>query len=105
MNTKLNIKYLLTTITSVVILCSCVHGGTYKFSGPGDFQQFAQVRYQCLQETSVRQSGAFVNSSGGAATSTVTPNCSAFDACLAAKGYYRNPNGNLDASSIPISCR
>jgi hypothetical protein len=24
---------------------------------------------------------------------------------LAAKGYYRNSNGNLDASSIPISCR
>lgn len=78
---------------------------TLRFSGPGEFQDFAKARYQCLQETKTVASGAFVNQFGGASATNVAPSCSSFDACLAAKGYYRNPNGNLDASSIPISCR
>jgi len=98
-------KKLSVLLTLIIFLSACTYGGTYKFSGPGNFQEFARIRYQCLQETSVRQGGAFVNQYGGAATSTVTPNCSAFDACLASNGYYRNSSGNLDASSIPITCR
>jgi hypothetical protein len=78
---------------------------TLRFSGPGEFQDFAKARYQCLQETKTVASGAFINQFGGASTTNVAPSCSSFDACLAAKGYYRNPNGNLDASSIPINCR
>ena len=93
------------SLLSILSLAGCIHGGTYRFTGPGSFQDFATVRYQCLQETKTRTSGAFVNQYGGAASSDVTPSCTAFDACLASKGYYRNPNGTFDASSIPITCR
>ena len=93
------------SLTLALLLGGCVHGGTYKFTGPGTFQDFATARYQCLQETQTRSSGAFVNQYGGAASSSVAPSCTAFDACLASKNYYRSPNGNFDASSIPVSCR
>jgi len=101
MNKKLALIYL-----AGLLLAGCAYyGGTLKFTGPGTFQEFAQARYQCAQETAAPQGGAVVNRYGGAASTSVVPNCSAFSACLAAKGYFRNPNGNLDASSIPIDCR
>src|ERR1035437_798853 len=53
-------------------------------------QQFMQDRYACLQETQQRVSGAFVNQYGGASSSQVMPPCSAFNACLASRGYYRS---------------
>jgi hypothetical protein len=102
MNKSKTILFLSTLI--VVVGCTTIYGGTYRFDGPGSFQDFAQVRYQCSQETSSRVSGAFANQYGGAASSSVTPECSRFTACLAAKGYYRNPEGRLDASAIPVSC-
>ena len=52
--------------------------------------QFMQDRYQCYRETQQRVSGAFVNQYGGAASSQVLPSCSAWNACLAARGYYRS---------------
>ena len=95
---------------SVFILTGCAdmapapYKGTYRFTGPGTFQEFAQTRYQCLQETKARVSSGFANEYGASAGSSVMPSCSAIDACMAAKGYYRDPNGSLDASSIVISC-
>ena len=80
------------------------YSGTYRFSGPGTFQEFANTRYQCAQETARRVGGAYVNQYGGTSSSNVIPSCSSFRACLAAKGYYADPNGNLDASSIRVEC-
>jgi hypothetical protein len=97
-------------LVCVFVLSGCAdmapapYKGTYRFSGPGTFQEFAQVRYQCLQETKARVSSGFANEFGASAGSTVKPSCSAFAACLAAKGYYNDPNGNLDASSIIVDC-
>ena len=93
--------------TAVMLLQGCaagIHGGTYMYSGPGTFQEFAQARYQCVKESRKRVSGAFVNQYGGSSSSNVGVDCNVMDACLGAKGYFRNPNGNLDASSIPVQC-
>jgi len=101
------IKKILTVLVCSLSLTACVslpYGGTFRFDGPGTFQDFAQARYQCTQETSRRVSGAYVNQYGGSSSSNVMPSCSAFSACLAAKGYYRNPNGRLDASAIRVDC-
>lgn len=98
-------KKILFISTSIILLVACIHGGTLRFTGPGNMQQFAQARYQCIQETSVREGGAYVNQYGGASANRVVTKCSVFDACLASKGYYRDPAGNLDASSIPIQCQ
>jgi hypothetical protein len=101
-------KYFL-LIAVAVLLSSCggmpaPYSGTYRFTGPGTFQDFANTRYQCAQETSRRVGGAYVNQYGGSSSTNVIPSCSTFRACLAAKGYYPNPNGNLDASSIIVEC-
>lgn len=55
--------------------------------------QFLRDRYACYQETAQRVSGAAITPYGGAATSNVIPSCSAFSACLAARGYLRNDAG------------
>ncbi len=75
------------------------------FTGPGNIQEFMKVRYSCLQETGQRVSGGVAIQYGAAASSSVIPSCGAFNTCLASRGYFRNINGNLDVSGIPISCQ
>jgi hypothetical protein len=59
-------------------------------------EQFMKDRYACLQETQQRVSDAYVNPTGGASTSQVMPTCSAWNACLAARGYFRADTTNLE---------
>ena len=104
-------------LVMLVFMAGCESGpSTMRFEGPGDFNAFLNARYQCARETTVRFSSgvavgsASVNSVSGTGSSTASsssaelPSCSMLDACLAAKGYFRNPNGRLDASSVGIRC-
>jgi hypothetical protein len=69
-------------------------------------EQLLRDRYACLQETQQRDSGAAVSGAYGAAFSQVMPNCGAFNACLAARGYILSPNGNLVVPpGAGIQCR
>lgn len=53
-------------------------------------------RYECYKETQQRFSDAFVGPYGGSAGSQVIPSCSAFNACMASRGYLRSDtDGNL----------
>lgn len=90
---------LISSLVSILSGCAAVN-----YDGPGSFQDFANARYQCLQETQQRISGGYINQSGGAATSQVMPSCSAFNSCLATKGYYQNQNGRFNPNSIAIRC-
>ncbi len=63
--------------------------------------QFMRDRYACYQETQQRTSAAYINQYGGAASSRVIPSCSAFNACLAARGYYRSDTTNLADFQTP----
>jgi hypothetical protein len=92
---------LLISATAAMMVSGCV-ATTPKYTGPGGMQEFAKVRYQCVQETSARVSGAAINQYGGASNSKVIPSCSAFTACLASKGYYASPTGNLDPNAVGI---
>lgn len=88
--------------THTVVLLTAIGGCSPSYirwvSNNGASQdQFMRDRYSCLQETQQRISGAYVNQYGGAANSTVTPTCSAWRACMAARGYYQAANtSNLD---------
>jgi len=75
------------------------------YAGPGTTQDFINARYQCFQETSQRQSSAYVNQYGGGSSSTVMPLCNAFTMCLASKGYYKNDGGRFSARVAPVNCR
>lgn len=66
-------------------------------------EQFMRDRYQCLSETQQRVSQAFINQYGGASNSAVMPSCSAFNACLGAKGYFRSDTTNLADFNRPGS--
>lgn len=46
--------------------------------------------YACYSETQKKISGATGDQSGGNANSIVIPTCSAFNACLAERGYVRS---------------
>jgi uncharacterized lipoprotein YajG len=76
-------------------------------------EQFFKNRYECLKETEQRQTqsttSGYANgygaNYGGSANSTVRPTCSALSACLAARGYVKTPNGNLEVpAGAVIQC-
>ena len=92
-------KIVMTTMTIVMTGCAAP-----KYNGPGSFQDFANARYECVQQTSARVSRAPVNEYSIFAGSSVMPSCSAFTACLASKGYYASQNGKFDAASISVVC-
>ena len=99
-------KFLKFTVVIAAILgvAGCYYGGTLRFDGPGNFQDFASARYECARSSQSYSSSAYINGAYGNASGGVRASCSVMDACLASKGYYRNPNGRLNASAIPISC-
>ena len=88
----------------LIAMISILGGCAASYDGPGSFQDFANARYQCVQETSAWYSSGAANQYGASVSSGVKPGCSAFLACLASKGYYKTQNGRFDAKSIPVSC-
>lgn len=85
----------------------CTVGGTMNFSGPGNFQDLAQARYECYASLQGHSVSGVANADTGVAAVSGGPtvSCGAFEACLASKGYVRDKNGHLDASSLRVSCR
>ena len=74
-------KKFLCLIGLTLILTSC-QTATLRYSGSGNFNDLAKARYACHRHACT----------------------SAFDACVAAKGFYSNQNGPLNASSIQFDC-
>jgi len=64
-------------------------------------QDFMKTRYLCYKETQQRTESAYINQFGGAASSVVLPACSAFNACLAAQGYYRSDTTDRSVFNNP----
>jgi len=102
-------------ITCLLVGCAATNvatNETIKFDGPGELNDLLNARYQCAQETMSRSSSSsavissnsFSGSGSSSSSSSSLPSCSMFTACLAAKGYFRNSAGRLDASSVPINC-
>ena len=83
-------------IILIVIVSGCA-AVPMRFTNYGATQeQFMKDRYECYKETQQRASSAYINQYGGFASSQVMPSCSAFNACLASRGYFRSDaNGNL----------
>tara|TARA_Y100001970_G_C14033202_1_gene749699 strand:- start:419 stop:757 length:339 start_codon:yes stop_codon:yes gene_type:complete len=79
------------------------------FNGAGSYQQLQNDRYQCLKETTQRYSAisglADTSSSYVRGKSEVLPNCSAFNACLGAKGWKRNYRGTGIPVATEIKCK
>jgi|SRR5215469_4749406 len=103
----MRLRHAATLVASITAIL-CAYGCTpnymrYVSNTDATETQFLQDRYQCLQETAHQVSGAYVNAYGGAASSQVMPSCSAFNACLAARGYYRSDTTNLADLNVPGS--
>lgn len=107
----------------VLLLTSCTstnYSNRY-YTAPNEnatFQNLLEARYVCLQETvaTVSSSSASVTSTQGQASSSSRqlPNCSAYRACLAARGWIRESRIDLDdprrpygfhvPSNLAVSC-
>lgn len=66
-----------------------------------DQAEFSRVRYDCIQASQQRVSGASVNAFGGVATNQVVTNSGVFEACMNADGWYlgASPNQQYSAPS------
>ena len=80
----------------VAALVGCAPPPAARFTHATATQEnFLQDRYVCIQQAQQQRSGAYVNRYGGEADSRVIINRGVYDACMAAKGYKIDPNGNL----------
>jgi hypothetical protein len=96
-------RYICLALAFALIGCSTSYPRYASHNDPVPTQQqFVQDRYACLLQTQQTVTAAAFDKSGGGAVSRVMPSCSAFNACLAARGYYRvDDTKNLDVFNIP----
>ena len=65
------------------------------------FDQFLEARYQCGQETQVREVAGRVNTQSGSIKSDLSRSCDDFRACMASKGLIRLRNVDPNDPSRP----
>lgn len=84
----------------VLVGCAAVYT---RWTGPSSNSQqdFMNIRYQCLKETQARVSSAYINQYGGSSSSNVRPPCSAWNACMASKGYYQSDTTDASVFNRP----
>ncbi len=71
-------------------------------------ETFLKDRFACYQETKQVVSEFRANQYGGYGSAKVKPSCSAFNACLAAKGYFETYNSQASGANIltiPVTAR
>jgi hypothetical protein len=101
-------RTLLVSIAAVLALSGCA---ATRYDGPGTLQEFAAARYQCVQETKrpvfsaeISKTDAIRAIAGFKATAKEIPSCSAFNSCLAAKGYFVSEQGRLSSEGLYVEC-
>lgn len=71
-------------------------GSIARFShSSATFQQYMQDRYQCIREAQRPVSGAYFGPTNGVASSGVVVSQSMFSACMGARGYWPDPQGQF----------
>ncbi len=81
-------------VAALLAACAALQMGWYK---PGATQsEFAEDRYECMQSSQERVSGAYVNAYGGASSSGTTTNMPLFQACMEARGYVWTSEAQVD---------
>lgn len=60
-------------------------------------EEFMKDRYECLLQSQRQVSGSYVGAYGGASSSSTVCSMGVWKACLGARGYQINPNGELGA--------
>ena len=100
---------LLVCLTAALALSGCSLYSRY--DGPGNMQDFAAARYQCVQETKrpvfsaeITKADALKAVAGFKATAKEIPSCSAFNNCLAARGYFMTDQGRFSSEGLYVEC-
>jgi hypothetical protein len=103
----MNRTTILLALSTLVVYGCVAQRSLVRYTKPGATQdEFMKDRYECLQEAQQRESGAYVNSYGGAASSRVVASCGVWLSCLGARGYTVDPNGPLGAPpGMEVRCR
>ncbi len=89
-------KTSLVIILAASILSGCAPSNMRFVSNNNVTQdQFIPDSYACYQETQQKTSAVDIEQYDGAVSGQAITSCSAFNACLAARGYYRSDTTNL----------
>ena len=101
-------------ILSLLILGGCAPGVPYyntydgqpnRYSGEGTLQDLIQARLECFQELTPGSGSNNVNVQVNSNVDNGAMNCGAFTSCVASKGFFRTPTGNiLLPESYVMSC-
>lgn len=102
---KSKLIFLFSSFALLFLLSGCVspYGGTFRFRGPGGIDQFSKEFHQCVVQSRGSGSGSLVTVNNGRQASDM-PVCGELRLCLASKGYYQDPNGNIDAAPVAVRC-
>ena len=87
-------------LIGVVMLSGCETGpelGREKYGASS--ADFANARYQCLQQASGRVSSAYSNQQGAAYRSGTVCNYNLYSACMDSQGWTLQPNGRFTQDS------
>lgn len=97
--------FLFSSLALLSLLSACVspYGGTFRFRGPGGLDQFSKEFHQCVVQSRGTSAGSLVTVNNGRQASDM-PSCGELRLCLASKGYYQDPNGNIDAAPVAVRC-
>lgn len=85
-------------IFAAVLLAGCASMEMGWYKPDGTQEGFAQDKYQCMVNSQIRVSGAYVNAYGGAASSGAATNIPLFRACMEARGYVWTSRAQVDGN-------
>ncbi len=88
-------------------LAACMgFGDKYKYDGPATAteQQFANVLYNCAQDTSNPVTVGGLSRMGVNYREESLPSCGMLKACLRSKGYYQDDEGRFNSKEYSVKC-
>ncbi|MEJ8825615.1 hypothetical protein WKW80_26910 [Variovorax humicola] len=89
------------SLALVAVLAGCA---PMQWQKPGSTQdEFSRARYDCLQQSQQRVSGAAVNQFGGTSSSNMQTNDGLYASCLNAKGFYLQRSQQANSGGQPGS--
>lgn len=89
------------------LMAGCESSRALRYQATGkSLDDLLQARYECLKETQQQAWSVIYGRSTTPPTQAVLPTCSAFHACLAARGYVRVERGGLAVpKGLEIDCK
>jgi hypothetical protein len=101
-------RALVVSLVGVMLLAGCATPvpPPTRYSKPGATQeQFMSDRYDCMLQAQREETTTYANQYNGSSRSGTVIKCGIWRACLGARGYTIDPNGNVGApKEMAVTC-